>query len=82
MACGIPVVASAVGVNRVIVQDGINGFLASSHREWVEKLGWLLSDAALREKLGRSGRETIVERYSLTAQAPVLAGVLEWAAGA
>jgi len=69
-------------VNRTIIQDGINGFLAASHREWVEKLGWLLSDAALRDKLGRSGRETIVERYSLSGQAPVLAGVLEAAAGA
>ena len=82
MACGIPVVASAVGVNCTIIQDGVNGFLAASHREWVEKLGWLLADAALRDKLGRAGRETIIERYSLTAQAPVLARVLETAADA
>jgi glycosyltransferase involved in cell wall biosynthesis len=82
MACGIPVVASAVGVNRAIIQDGINGFLARSRHEWLEKLGWLLTDPALCDKLGRAGRETVVERYSLETQAPVLAGVLESAVGA
>ena len=75
MACGVPVVASAVGVNREIIQDGVNGFLAATEEEWVEKLGWLLSDPSLREKLGRTGRETIVERYSLAVHAPTMAAV-------
>ncbi len=75
MACGVPVVASAVGVNREIIQDGVNGFLAATEHEWVEKLGWLLSDPLMREKLGRAGRETIVERYSLAVHAPTLVAV-------
>ena len=33
----VPVVASPVGVNKNIVDDGINGFLVSSFDEW-EKL--------------------------------------------
>lgn len=76
MACGVPVIASAVGVNRTIIQDGINGFLARSASEWEEKIGWLLADPALREKLGKAGRQTVVERYSLSSQAPVLTSVL------
>ena len=76
MACGVPVVASAVGVNREIIQDGVNGFLAATEEEWVQKLGVLLSDPFLREKLGRAGRETVVERYSLVVHAPTMAAVL------
>jgi glycosyltransferase involved in cell wall biosynthesis len=76
MACGVPVVAAAVGVNREIIEDGVNGFLAATPEEWVEKLQWLLADAALREKLGQAGRRTVEERYSLAANAPALIATL------
>ncbi len=79
MACGVPVVAAAVGVNREIIQDGVNGFLAYSEAEWEEKVGWLLSVPGLGEKLGRAGRETIMERYSLAIQAPLLVSTLRGA---
>jgi glycosyltransferase involved in cell wall biosynthesis len=76
MACGVPVVAAAVGVNRTIVQDGTNGFLASTEDEWVEKLSRLLSDAALRRRLAVAGRRTVEEGYSLRVNAPTLAATL------
>ena len=76
MACGVPVVAAAVGVNTEIIQDGINGFLASTAREWEEKIGRLLSDASLRSRLGAAGRRTIEERYSLAVNAPRLVAML------
>ena len=76
MACGVPVVAAAVGVNMEIVQDGVNGFLASSEDEWVEKLTRLASDPALRKRMGEAGRQTILERYSLDINAPRMAAVL------
>jgi glycosyltransferase involved in cell wall biosynthesis len=82
MACGVPVVASAVGANREIVEDGVNGFLAVDEEEWVEKLGLLLADRALREKLGQTGRQTVEERYSLTVNAPVLVSGLREALAA
>lgn len=81
MACGVPVVVAAVGVNREIIQDGVNGFLAATDKEWEEKLGWLVSDPSLREKLGRAGRETILERYSLDIHAPRLISALQEAVG-
>ena len=81
MACGVPVVAAAVGVNRDIISDGVNSFLASTPSEWVEKLVRLLSDPALRARMAAAGRRTIEERYSLTVTAPQLAAVFESAMG-
>jgi glycosyltransferase involved in cell wall biosynthesis len=76
MACGVPVVAAAVGVNREIIQDGVNGFLASNETEWVEKLGRLLADPELRRRFGAAGRRTVDERYSLAKHAPIVAETL------
>jgi glycosyltransferase involved in cell wall biosynthesis len=76
MACGVPVVASAVGVNREIIEDGVNGFLASTDDEWVGKLEQLLADRDLRRRLGEAGRRTIEARYSLRVHAPQLAATL------
>jgi glycosyltransferase involved in cell wall biosynthesis len=76
MACGVPVVAAAVGVNKEIIEDGVNGFLASSDAEWDEKIGRLLSDADLRRRFADAGRKTIEQRYSLAAHAPKLAALV------
>lgn len=76
MASGVPVVASAVGVNREIITDGVDSFLASTRDEWVDKLSRLLSDAALRARMAAAGRDTIERRYSLRVAAPQLAAVL------
>ena len=70
MACGVPVVAAPVGVNREILRDGVNGLLATSPGEWVEKLGRLLASAPLRATLGAAGRATIEAEYSLKVNAP------------
>jgi glycosyltransferase involved in cell wall biosynthesis len=77
MACGVPVVASAIGVNREIVQDGVNGFLASTPDEWKQKLLALLGDAALRRRFAEAGRRTVEQRYSLRVNAPKLAAVFD-----
>jgi glycosyltransferase involved in cell wall biosynthesis len=65
MACGIPVIASPVEVNREIVQDGVNGFLADTTEEWHEKITQLISDAALRKTMGEAGRAMAVNKFSL-----------------
>ena len=77
MACGVPVVAAAVGVNKDIVRDGENGFLAATPAEWAAKLERVLADAALRAQFARAGRETIEQRYSLRVTAPRLADTME-----
>lgn len=81
MACGVPVLASAVGVNREIVVDGVNGLLATTAEEWETKLRRLLTDPALRARLAAAGRRTVEERYSLRVNAPKVAAVLDNAIG-
>lgn len=76
MSCGVPVVASAVGVNREIIQDGVNGFLVSSPGEWQAKLSALMGDPDLRRRIGEAGRRTIRERYSLQVNGPRVAAVI------
>jgi glycosyltransferase involved in cell wall biosynthesis len=70
MACGVPVVASPVGVNKEIIRDGENGFLAASEHEWLEKLSLLARDEELRRTLGQKGRETVEKHYSLKLWGP------------
>jgi glycosyltransferase involved in cell wall biosynthesis len=80
MACGVPVVAAAVGVNREIISHGVNSMLASTPQEWVAHLGTLLTNAELRRQMAVAGRQTIEARYSLRVTAPQLAAVLATAA--
>lgn len=77
MSSGISAVASPVGVNTEIIEDGRNGLLASSGEEWVEAIAKLIEDAALREVLGKAARRTIEERYSMKVNAPKLLEVLK-----
>ncbi|MCV2877668.1 glycosyltransferase family 4 protein [Sedimentimonas flavescens] len=76
MACGLPVVASPVGVNREIVEHGVNGFLAETETEWREALTTLLSNSELRERMGIAGRRKVEMQYSLQVQSPRLADLL------
>lgn len=68
MAVEVPTVMSALGVNTEIITDGVNGFLAKTDEEWVEKLSLLIDSYELRKQLGEKGRKTVVEKYSLEAQ--------------
>ena len=70
MASGKPVVASPVGVNSVIVHQGVNGFLANTNSEWCNSLGLLCEDSALRKRMGDAGRSRMERDYSLQVAAP------------
>lgn len=76
MACGLPVVASPVGVNRQIVEHGVNGFLADTLDEWERALRVLLNDPALRHSMGQAGRRKVEQQYSLQVTGPHMASLL------
>lgn len=70
MALGLPVVCSPVGVNTAIIKNGVNGFLADSEDEWIDKLNQLLVSAELRRQLGKEARVTVESEYSAQVHAP------------
>jgi len=77
MGCALPVVASPVGVNATIVEEGVNGFLAGDDDQWARALRRLREDAALRREMGLAGRRKVESQFSLDSAAPVLASILE-----
>ena len=77
MACGLPVVASPVGVNKDIVENNINGFLAETDQQWYDSLAILYKDVSLRKSMGEAGRSKIACKYSLQSKAHDLAVILD-----
>lgn len=67
MASSLPVVASSVGGNPVLVSDHNTGILFEDNNviALTQSIAALLDDPALRSKLGSSGRIIVTERFSL-----------------
>lgn len=80
MACGLPVVASPIGVNADIVEHGVNGFLAETEAEWHAAISALLRDPDLRRRMGAAGRRTVEAHYALATWGPHVAAMLREAA--
>jgi glycosyltransferase involved in cell wall biosynthesis len=76
MACGLPVIASPVGVNSEIVENHINGFLAETDQQWYDSLIALYKNINLRKRMGEAGRSKVSSKYSLQAKAHDLAAIL------
>jgi glycosyltransferase involved in cell wall biosynthesis len=64
MGLQVPAVLAAVGMNKDVINDGLNGFLANNEDEWLVKLSLLIENPGLREQIGKAGRKTIEQRFS------------------
>jgi len=73
---GVPVVCTPVGINRDLVEDGLNGYYATTPSEWEQKLSLLIENPKLREQMGRQGRKRVLENYTCQTCAPRLFSVL------
>ena len=67
MSCGKAVVASKVGGVPEIIRSGQNGLLITPGdvEELAEKIVMLLEDDALRKRLAKAGRQTVLDRFSV-----------------
>ena len=70
MALGIPTVASAVGMNFKVIEDGISGFLVKNDEEWITAITRLIDDPLLRASVGDASRTRVLSTYSLKANQP------------
>jgi glycosyltransferase involved in cell wall biosynthesis len=74
---GVPVVCTPVGVNRDIVEHGVNGFWAQDEDQWEKGLLKLMQEDGLRREMGLEGRKTVERGYSLDVNAPRILDVLK-----
>lgn len=65
MACGIPAIASPIGMNSELITDGLNGFLPSSPEGWLKAFITLYESSDLRARMGAQGRLLVEKHYSL-----------------
>ena len=67
MACGLPIVATRIGGNVDLVENGLNGLLVrpQSPDELSEAIITLLANPARSRQMGREGRKRVEERHSL-----------------
>ncbi len=65
MAMAKPVVASAIGEVKNIIEDGVNGFLAKNKDEFIKKIQELIENRGLGRKIGEKAREAVEKKYSL-----------------
>jgi glycosyltransferase involved in cell wall biosynthesis len=79
MACGLPCVASDVGGNRELIENGRNGYLVpeSAATAGAERIVELLRDRGRAQAMGRSGRARVEQKFSLDAMIDRLTNLYE-----
>jgi glycosyltransferase involved in cell wall biosynthesis len=75
-AMGIPVLASDVGYQSVLVRHGETGFLANTNDDWRAGLLTLLANRERAERMGRAARDEAVARFSHSVVIPTWAAKL------
>ena len=77
MGLQVPAVLTAIGMNNDLIEDGVNGYLADSESQWIDKLSALIENSELRQKIGSAGRQTIEKKYSCQALSTAYINIFE-----
>lgn len=77
MAAGIPVVATPMAVEGMVVEDGRHFLLGQTPEELARQVQRLLSDRELADSIAATGRQLITERFTWDALGPQFVEVVE-----
>ena len=69
-ACGVPAVASPVGMNVEAVEPDVTGRFAASPEEWVEAIVSIVADPEGRRRMGEAARAKMEAEYSVKLWGP------------
>jgi glycosyltransferase involved in cell wall biosynthesis len=77
MACGIPVIASPVGVNKEIISHDVDGYLAGDQADWINYIEILACQHEKCVKFGEMGRKKVESFYCTQVTAPKFLDILQ-----
>jgi glycosyltransferase involved in cell wall biosynthesis len=77
MGMGRPALVSDRGMLPELVTDGVNGYVAADEHQLAARMEEVLSDEALRERLGAQARRTALEEWEYGIQAKKLIAFYE-----
>jgi glycosyltransferase involved in cell wall biosynthesis len=77
LALEIPALASPIGVNSEIISDQVNGYLCATHEDWYGSLDRLIQSDALRDQIGKNGRQKVISNYSVRSNASTFLSLFE-----
>ena len=75
MSCGVPVVASPVGMNREVLAKGPIGLSAVSIDDWLDAFEFLYQNRRIATKMGEEGRKVVISHYSSEVISKMLANI-------
>lgn len=76
MALGLPVIASPVPSYANVINQGKNGYIATTRADWVRYLD-SLRDPRLRQWIGQNARDSVIHRFSKDEQGRKLIRILD-----
>jgi len=78
MGLGIPPVATNIGSNKRVIEDGVSGFLVTEE-EWVEKIELLINNCDLRKSMGNKARSRVENLFSVKVNSPTYLSIFNTA---
>ncbi|MGH6987736.1 MAG: glycosyltransferase family 4 protein [Caulobacteraceae bacterium] len=81
MACGLPIVASPVGMSAEVLAMGCVGFAAETLADWEDAIASLIVDDRLARHMGERGREIVEANFSINVLSARFAAIISAVAG-